>query len=99
MYKRQEFVLPPILCRVGQAHGLGLDGDAALAFQFHGIEHLVGHIPKLHHAGLFQQAVGQRGFAVVDMGDDAEIANFALVKCGHVRSSIQKMGLKPHDLS
>ena len=28
--------------------------------------------------GEFQQAVGERGFAVIDVGDDAEIANMIL---------------------
>ena len=30
-------VLPAVLCTVGHANGLGLDGDAALALQLHGV--------------------------------------------------------------
>ena len=58
-----------------QANALGLDGDAALALQVHRIEHLRVHLALAERAGQLQQAVGQRGFAVVDVRDDAEIAD------------------------
>ena len=29
-----------------EPHGLGLDGDAALALEIHGIEHLLLHLPR-----------------------------------------------------
>src|SRR5262249_34315696 len=37
-------------------------------------------------AGLFQQPIGQRGLAVIDMGDDGKIAQ-VLVLLGHQGSS------------
>ena len=59
----------------GHADGLGLDGDALLALQVHGVEHLRGHIALRDRAGLLEKPVGERRFAVVDVGDDAEVAN------------------------
>src|SRR5208283_449215 len=57
-----------------QANALGLDGDAALALQVHGVEHLFVHLALRERAGHFQQAVGKRGFAVVNVRDDTKIA-------------------------
>ena len=60
---------------VGQAHGLGLDGDAPLPLDIHGIEDLVAHLPVGDGAAGLDQPVGQGGFAMVDMGDDREVAD------------------------
>ena len=65
-----------VLRLVVHMHGLALDGNAALTLQLHRVEHLLHHLALFKHARLFQQPVRQRGFAVVDMGNDAEIANF-----------------------
>ena len=70
-----EHVGLAVLGLIGQAHRLRLDRDAALALQLHRVEHLVGHISKRHHARGLQQAICQRGLAVVDVRDNAEIAN------------------------
>ena len=59
--------------RVLQANAFGLDGDAALALQVHGIQHLRGHLALAERAGQFPQAVGQRGLAVVNVRDDAKV--------------------------
>ena len=64
-----------VLGLIRHAHGLRLDGDAALTLQIHGVEHLVAHLAQTHHARLFNQAVGQGGFTVVDVRNDAEIAD------------------------
>ena len=47
----------------------------ALALEVERVEHLRLHLALLQHAGGFDQAVGQGGLAVVDVGDDAEIAD------------------------
>jgi len=60
---------------VGDAHALGLDGDAPLALNIHAVEVLLALIAGRNQAGQAQDAVGQGRFAVVDMGDDAEIAD------------------------
>ena len=63
--------------RVIQAHGMGLDGDAALALQIHRVEHLLHHFALRERAGHFEQAVGQRRLAVIDVRDDREIPDEA----------------------
>ena len=65
------------------------DGDAALALEIHGIEHLRFHLARLQRAGQFEKPVGKRGFAVIDVCDHGEIANLLRIQClsrfdGHV---------------
>ena len=72
-----------ILCGVFDAHRVGLDGDAALALDIHRVEHLRLHVAFGNGAGQLDQPVGQRGFPVVDMGDDRKIADMCEV--GHSR--------------
>ena len=78
----QDVVLA-VLGAVVEAHGLRLDGDAALALDIHRIEHLRLHLPLAQAAGHLDEPVGQRRLAVVDMGDDGEVADIALGACGH----------------
>jgi hypothetical protein len=56
-----------------QRRGLGLDGDAALALQVHRVEHLRVHLTVRQAAAQLDDAVGQRRFAVIDVGDDGKI--------------------------
>ena len=54
---------------------LGEDGDAALALEIVRIHRALGHALVLaERARLLQKPVDQRGFAVVDMGDDGDVA-------------------------
>ena len=48
-----ELICLAIVCVVGDAHGVGLDGDAAFALDVHGVQEL-----GLHVALLFLQRVG-----------------------------------------
>ena len=64
-----------VLGLVFEANGLRLDGDAALALDIHRIQHLLDHFALGHRAGLLDQPVCERGLAMVDMGDDGEIAD------------------------
>ena len=64
-----------VLRRVHHADGVRLDGDAALALQVHRVEHLRLHLARGQRAGQLQQAVGERGFAMIDVRDDREIAD------------------------
>src|ERR1700727_623068 len=64
-----------VLGPVFEPHRLGLDSDPALALDVHGIEHLFDHVALRHRPGLLDEPVGERGLAVVDMGDDREIAD------------------------
>ena len=70
-----EHVVLAVTRAVFEPHGLRLDGDAALALDVHGIEHLLLHLALLQPAGELDQPVGERRLAVVDMGDDREIAD------------------------
>jgi hypothetical protein len=50
---------------------LRLDGDAALPLQVHGVEHLLRHFPLGSvPPHIWMKTVGERGLAVVDVGDD-----------------------------
>ena len=60
---------------VFHAGGLELDGDAAFALQLHVVEKLRLHVASRNSAGVLQEPIGQGGFPVVDVGDDAEIAD------------------------
>ena len=79
-----EPVVVSVFGLVMQADAFGFDGDAALALQVHGVEHLLVHFALSERAGHFQQAVGERGFAVVDVRDDAEIAYELWIHLGFV---------------
>ncbi len=70
-----QAVLVAIRRTVMQTDAFGLDGDAALAFEVHRIEQLGGHFALADGASEFEEAVGQRGLTVVDVRDDAEIAD------------------------
>ena len=63
---------------VGDADALRLDGDAALAFDVHAVKVLVAFFAFRHQPRKLKDTVGERGLAVVDMGDDAEIADMFL---------------------
>ena len=76
-----ELVLLPVLGVVVDADGLGLDGDAPLALQVHAVEHLLAHVALGDGVGHLQDAVGQRRLPVVDVGDDAEVAD--VIEGGH----------------
>ena len=59
----------------GEADGLGFDRDPPFAFDVHAVQVLVSHDAFVDDPGQLQHAVGQRGLSVVDVGDDAEIAD------------------------
>ena len=63
-----------VLGFIGHTNGLGFDGDAALTFEVHAVQHL-SIFGGVNHPGYFQHAVGEGGFAVVDMGDDTKVSN------------------------
>src|SRR5450759_3519793 len=58
-----------------------LDGDAAFLLEVHGIEQLRLHVARGDGAGAMQQAVGKRRLPMINMGNDAEIANMRCVHC------------------
>ena len=48
------------------------------------VEHLLGHVALRDGACQLEQAVGKRGFAMVDMGDDTEITDMV----SHLRGKV-----------
>ena len=70
-----ELVNFSIFCRVEEANGMGFDGDAAFAFEVHGVKDLGHHLALGEGSGMFEESVGERRLAVVDVGDDGEVSN------------------------
>jgi hypothetical protein len=64
-----------ILGRVFHAGRLQFDCYSPFPFQFHIVKELILHIPDSHCARFLQETVGQGRFAMIDVGDDTEIAN------------------------
>ena len=59
---------------------LGEDGDAALALLVVGVEDAVDHLLVVpEHVGGLQQPVDEGGLAVVDVGDDGDVADVGLI--------------------
>jgi hypothetical protein len=51
-----------------------LDRDAALALEVHRIEDLRFHLSSLERAGQLEKSVSEGRLAVIDVGNDREIA-------------------------
>ena len=67
-----------VVRQVLEADGAGLDRDALLALQVHRVEDLTHHLAAFDRVGQLQEAVCERGLAVVDVGDDREVAQAGL---------------------
>ena len=63
--------------RIVEGDALGLDGNAALALDIHGIEHLLRHLPLAQAPAVLDKAVREGGFAVVNVRDNRKIADVA----------------------
>ena len=59
---------------VAQQGGLGFDGDSALAFEVHGVQHLGAVVAGVDGAASAHERVGEGGLSVVHMRDDGEVA-------------------------
>ena len=70
-----EFVGLAVPSVVLHGHRMCFDRDAAFALQVHVVQHLVAPIPQGHRFRQLQQPVGERCLAVVNVGNDAEIAD------------------------
>ena len=71
-----------VLGRVVQADRVRLDRDAALALEVHRVEDLRLHLARLERAGQLEEAIGERGLAVIDVRDDGEVADEASIHRG-----------------
>ena len=74
-----EFVLLPIGSPVGHPHRRSFNGNPLLPLQVHLVEELLLHLAGVNGAGELQEPVCQGGFAVVYVGDDAEVADVPLI--------------------
>ena len=74
-----EGVVLPVGSPVVEADGARLDGYAALALKIHVVKDLILHLALLHRAAFFDETVGQRGLAVVDMCDYGKVAYVLLL--------------------
>ena len=74
-----------------QPDRMRLDRDAALALEIHRVEDLGFHLARLERARLFEEAVGQRRLAMIDVGDHREVADEAGV---HVRKGARCYGAR-----
>ena len=77
-----EAVGQAVLGRVLEADGAGLDGDALLALEVHRVEDLARHLARVDGVRQLQQSIGERRLAVIDVGDDREVAQ-AVLGDGH----------------
>ena len=66
-----------VLGRIGEPDGLCLDGDAAAPLDVHRIQHLLAHLALGERRSELDQPVGKRRLAVIDVGDDVEVADRA----------------------
>ena len=55
--------------------GTRFDGDPALAFEVHVVEQLLAELALGDRAGLEQELIGERAFAVVDVRHDREVSD------------------------
>ena len=95
---RVDQVQHPLFASICIVHldRMALDGDSALAFEIHIVEHLGLHVFGGYRIGVLEQSVGEGTFPVVDVGDDAEVAYVVhIVKCsleGMISARKSKIG-------
>ena len=74
-----EHIRFAVFCRILKSYGLRFDRDTAFTFEVHRVEDLRFHFSFRECSCIFNQTVGNRRFAVVDMCDDTKITNVFLV--------------------
>ena len=65
----------PAVETVGNGRPVGFDRDSHLALEFHVVEELIPHLSLADDTGVLEDPIGQRALSVVDVCDDAEVAN------------------------
>ena len=58
-----------------EGDALGLDRNPPLTLQIHGVQHLGLHLPVAQAATGLDKPIGKGRLAVIDMGDDGEVAD------------------------
>jgi hypothetical protein len=77
-----QLVVDTILGFVIQGNAVGLDGDPALTLKVHGVQYLGFHFTLGQAAAHLDEAIGQRRLAMVNVGDDGEIADMTQITHG-----------------
>ena len=75
-----EFVCFAVVGFVAYLDGARLDGNAAFALNVHIVQKLLLHVAGGNGAGLLQNTVRQGGLTVVNVRNDAEIADVFAVE-------------------
>ncbi len=70
-----EDVFLTVFALVGHLNGVALDGDAPLSLQIHVIQGLLLQLTVGNRPGRLEQTVGQGALSVVDVCDDAKVAD------------------------
>ena len=65
-----QHVVFAVFGTIDALHRLVLDCNAPFLFQVHGVQDLFFHFPFGQGTGHLNEPVGQRGFAMIDMGND-----------------------------
>src|SRR5262249_38325554 len=74
-----ELVVLAVVRAVTKANGLGLDRDAALALELELVEELADLLAFADGARHVEDAIGERGFSVIDVRDDRKIPDAARI--------------------
>ena len=70
-----ELVVITIIRGVVKGHALRLDRNTALALDVHGVEHLFGHFAIAQATANLDEAISQRGFAVVYVRNNGKVTD------------------------
>ena len=70
-----ELIGLSVLCRVVKRDALGFDGNPSLPLQVHGVHHALRDLlVLLEGARLAEHVIDEGGLAVVDVGDNRDVA-------------------------
>ena len=95
-----EFILPAVVIVVDRDR-VHPDGDAPFAFEVHGVERLGAILAGRDGVCLEKELVRESALAVVDMRDNAKIADLTVRRHGRVRlpDVTARSGRAPNSLS
>jgi len=72
-----QFKFLTAFARIGQVNRLTFDGNASFSLDIHIVQDLVTELPCINEVCMLDEAVGKRGFTVVNVGNNAEISNLS----------------------
>ena len=81
-----ENILLAVGCAIHRAGRLALDCDTALPLELHRVQNLILHLPLGEQARLLDDAIGERGFSVVNVGNDTKVSDMLSVVSRHASS-------------